>query len=162
MGIDSLACLCVGIPLIVLGLVVLALGILGGVACFAWAGRLFSPDDLSLGGSAQVVLDLEEPDWRATGLRAGSGIPVLLQVEGQVEVGGVTCGPNGHPTRIAGPGTPAPGLPYAAVVGRVDLGQPFVVGIRAETPLGEQGPIDVAINALASEGDRGRFAVTLD
>lgn len=146
LGIATLPCPCVGIPLILLGATLIAAGILIGKRILesgtTGVDVFFAPAD-----AGWVDTGVDIVGWKDAELGG------KIRVD---DVSGVIR-PAGHPTLVAGDGAPLPGAPLGVLVARYDGGGAF----RVSGGLSEGQGLQLAANLGPTRRARGRFRVQI-
>jgi hypothetical protein len=113
--------------------------------------------------SATVALT-GEAQWVPTNIEVAEGDRLVLQARGMQISDSVSLDPAGRPDG-AGIERPAPDAPYAAVIGRIGGGPPFLVGASYDRAAPASGMLELGINAFMRQGRtaaRPLFEVTVE
>lgn len=86
--------------------------------------------------------------WQASGLNVTGRQVTRISAQGSWTANPATgmVGPAGNPAYPAPARYTLPGVPEAALIGKVGSNMPFLVGADAQAPAGQSGPLQLCIN----------------
>lgn len=98
--------------------------------------------------------------WTPTGLSVRRGEPLTINATGEIRI----AGPNGLAASPAGssetfPNNPMPGVPTGALIGRINNGQPFLIGNQNRVTAPAAGQLFLGINDSNHGDNEGSFQV---
>jgi hypothetical protein len=98
--------------------------------------------------------------WTPTGLSVRRGEPLTINASGEVRI----AGPSGLAASPAGssetyPNNPMPGVPTGALIGRINNGQPFLIGNQSQVSAPAAGQLFLGINDSNHGDNEGSFQV---
>ena len=101
--------------------------------------------------------------WIETDVTVQQGANVDFRVTGEVEYApNARVGPAGAPRRApGGGGVPIPNAPAGALIGRIDNGQPFVIGRNTSVRMPASGTLFLGINDDNVSDNNGNFRVLM-
>ena len=101
--------------------------------------------------------------WIETDISVQQGANVDFRVTGEVEYApNARVSPAGAPRRTPGGGdVPIPNAPAGALIGRIDNGQPFVIGRNTSVRMPASGTLFLGINDDNVSDNNGNFRVLL-
>ena len=101
--------------------------------------------------------------WTETDVLVRGGETLELRVTGDIEYApNVRVSAAGAPRRTpGGPDVPIPNAPAGALIGRIDNGQPFVIGRDTSVRMPENGTLFLGINDDNTSDNNGAFRVII-
>jgi hypothetical protein len=123
------------------------------------AGNVQAVGTAGRGSSASFSVPANQ-QWTETAIIVREGEMLSLRVDGEI-----SFGPNdrataaGVPRGTRGSGTPLPSAPAGALIGRVDDGQPFIVGRQTTVRMPASGRLFLGINDDVVSDNSGEFQV---
>jgi hypothetical protein len=98
--------------------------------------------------------------WLETDMLVREGETLTFRADGQVSFApNQRTGPAGVPRGTRGADTPLPSAPAGVLIGRIDEGQPFVIGSRTSVPMPASGRLWLGINDDVVDDNSGEFRV---
>jgi hypothetical protein len=101
-----------------------------------------------------------QQQWTATGLTVRRGEPITVSASGDIRIGGdnnPSAGPGG--ASQTHPSNPLPSAPSGALIGRVNNGQPFLIGSQSRVTVPEAGQLFLGVNDSYLSDNQGNFQV---
>jgi hypothetical protein len=101
-------------------------------------------------------------DWTATGVTVRDGETLFIRSSGEIRLNDsdrTTAAGIGGARR--GAGFPLPSAPAGALIGRIDNGQPFLIGNQASVRMPDAGQLFLGINDDVVSDNSGEFQVTI-
>jgi hypothetical protein len=100
--------------------------------------------------------------WTQTDLMVREGETLRLRVDGQISFApNNNANAGGAPGGTRGTGTPIPSAPQAALIGRIDEGQPFIIGRQTSVRMPASGRLWLGINDDVVSDNSGEFRVLI-
>ena len=100
--------------------------------------------------------------WTSTGVRVERGDRIYVEAHGVVRWGpDRSHGPEGEKNSPRNPNRPIPGRNAAALIGRIDDGDPFFIGGDDEVRVPESGTLFLGVNDDYLQDNAGSFKITI-
>jgi hypothetical protein len=101
-----------------------------------------------------------QQQWTPTGITVRRGEPIMVSASGDIRIGG-DANPSANP---GGAGqthqsNPIPSAPTGALIGRINNGQPFLIGSQNRVTAPEAGQLFLGINDSYLADNQGNFQV---